>query len=262
VIELAAVEDNRLLIDGLRAWARTLPDIRLAAVHPTVDGLLRAVSADHDVVLLNPVLRADPDPALNVGRLFEAGHRVLVIDGTADLAMVARSLAAGAHGYLTRDHDGPALARTIRQIAAGGSAWTRGPTRAPGARGPGRPPLSEREHRVLMAYVSGLTLDATARSLGISPETARTYLKRLKAKYQQAGLPVYTKLDLAQQVRADCTAGSCHAPQTQAGVDDRSRGRALRQDAEGGHPPELDGQRPPRNLRLAGIGHWLQLRNG
>jgi hypothetical protein len=54
-----------------------------------------------------------------------------------------------------------------------------------------------------MAYVSGLTLDAAARSLGISTETARTYLKRVKAKYRQAGLPVYTKLDLAAQVRAD-----------------------------------------------------------
>lgn len=217
MIELAVVEDNRLLIDGLRAWARTQPDIRLAAVHLTVDDLLRAVSTGYDVVLLNPVLRADPDAALNVRRLIEARHRVLVIDGTADLAMVARSLAAGAHGYLTRDHDGPALAQTIRQIAAGGTAWSPGPTRAPGAGGPGRPPLSEREHHVLMAYVSGLTLDATARSLGISPETARTYLKRVKAKYHRAGLPVYTKLDLAEQVRADCTAGSCQALRTLAG---------------------------------------------
>ena len=60
-----------------------------------------------------------------------------------------------------------------------------------------------------MAYVSGLTLESAARRLGISPETAKTYLKRVKAKYQEAGLPVYTKLDLAERVRADCAAGSC-----------------------------------------------------
>jgi two-component system nitrate/nitrite response regulator NarL len=209
VIELAAIEDNRLLIDGLYAWAESLPDIHLAAVTATVDGLLQATSGYHAVVLLNPLLRADPDPAVNVRRLIDAGHRVLVIDGSADLSMVARSLAAGAHGYLTRDHDTAALARTLRAIAAGGTAWSPGPTRAPGVRGPGRPLLSEREHGVLMAYASGLTLDSAARSLGISPETARTYLKRAKAKYHQIGLPVYTKLDLAQQVRADCTTGTC-----------------------------------------------------
>ena len=216
MIELAAIEDNRLLIDGLRAWARTAPDMRLAAVTATVDSLLRAPSGPYDVVLLNPLLRADPDPAVNVRRLIDAGQRVVLIDGSADLSMVARSLAAGAHGYLTRDHDAAALARMLRAVAAGGTAWSPGPTRAPGAKGPGRPPLSEREHRVLMAYVSGLTLDSAARSLGISPETARTYLKRVKAKYHQVGRPVYTKLDLAQQVREDCTAGTCRRPRAQA----------------------------------------------
>lgn len=53
-------------------------------------------------MLLNPQLRTDPDPAVNVRRLIEAGNRVLVIDGSADLSMVARSLAAGAHGYRSR----------------------------------------------------------------------------------------------------------------------------------------------------------------
>lgn len=217
MIELAAVEDNRLLIDGLRSWAMTRPDIHLAAVVSTVDGLLRALPGQWDVVLLNPLLRADPDPAVNVRRLIDEGHRVLVIDGSADLSMVARSLAAGAHGYLTRDHDTADLARTLGEIAVGGTAWSVGPTRAFGADRPGRPLLSEREHGVLMAYVSGLTLESTARSLGISPETARTYLKRVKTKYHQVGLPVYTKLDLAQQVRADCTAGTCRLSRAQAG---------------------------------------------
>jgi two-component system nitrate/nitrite response regulator NarL len=209
VIDVAAVEDNRMFADGLRAWAGTLPDIRLASVTSTVEELLRTAAGRCFVVLLNPALRTDSDPAQNVRRLIDGGHRVAVIDGSVDLAMVARTLAAGAHGYLTRNHDMAALAATLRAIASGGTAWSLGPTMAaePGG-SPGRPPLSEREHAVLMAYVSGLTLESTARSLGISPETARTYLKRVKAKYREAGLPVYTKLDLAERVRADCSSGT------------------------------------------------------
>jgi two-component system, NarL family, nitrate/nitrite response regulator NarL len=213
MIKLAAIEDNLLLVDGLRAWAATTPDIDIAAVTTTVDDLLRHQPGPYDVVLLNPLLRADPDPAANVRRLIDTGHRVLLVDGSADPTMVAASLAAGAHGYLTRDHDTAALASTVRGIAAGGTSWSLGPTRAPGARGPGRPPLSEREQDILMAYVSGLTLDSAARRLGISPETARTYLKRVKAKYRRIGHPVYTKLDLARQVRDDCTAGTYRAEQ-------------------------------------------------
>ncbi len=213
MIDVAAIEDNRMFVDGLRAWAGTLPDIRLAAVTSTVDELLRVPADDHYIVLLNPVLRTGPDPAASVRRLIEAGHRVLIIDGSADLNLVARTLAAGAHGYLTRDHDMAALAATLRAIAAGGTAWSLGATAAAEPSGsPGRPPLSEREHAVLMAYVSGMTLESTASSLGISPETAKTYLKRVKAKYREAGLPAYTKLDLAERVRADCSSGTGKHP--------------------------------------------------
>jgi len=34
VIDIAAIEDNRMLIDGLRAWAAAQPGIRLTAVTP------------------------------------------------------------------------------------------------------------------------------------------------------------------------------------------------------------------------------------
>ena len=40
-------------------------------------------------------------------------------------------------------------------------------------------------------------------TFGVSVKTARAYLKGVKAKYQQAGLPAYTKEDLAERVRAD-----------------------------------------------------------
>jgi two-component system, NarL family, nitrate/nitrite response regulator NarL len=214
VIEIAAIEDNRMLIDGLRAWFGALADIHLAMVTPTVEELLGAGIAPFDAVLLNPALRACPDPVVNVRRLTGAGHRVLVIDGSSEPAMAPATLAAGAHGYLTRDHGLAAVAATLRSIAADGHAWSIGPVMAAGTDGaPLRPPrLSEREHGVLVAYASGLTLASAARELGISTATAKTYLMRVKAKYRQAGLPVRTKLDLAERVRADCAGGPGQRP--------------------------------------------------
>jgi DNA-binding NarL/FixJ family response regulator len=161
-------------------------------------------------VLLDAVLRAEPDTAVNARRLLDAGHRVLVMDGLPELGPVAKTMQTGVHGYITRDHDMAALASTLRLIAEGGTAASLGPTPAAEPDGyPRRPMFSEREHEVLMAYASGRTLESTARYLGISVETAKTYLKRIKAKYRMAGLPVYTKLDLAEQVRADCSGGMC-----------------------------------------------------
>jgi len=211
-VNVAAVEDNLIMVDSLRAWASGLAGVQMTAIAPTVDELLRLTAAiDHtDVVLLSASLRAEPDPAVNARRLLDAGYRVLVIDGSAELGSVAKTMVTGVHGYLTRDHDLAALASTLRSIAAGGTAWSLGPTDAAKPDGhPPRPLFSEREHEVLMAYAAGQTLESTARYLGISVETAKTYLKRIKAKYQMAGLPVYTKLDLAEQVRTDCAGGVC-----------------------------------------------------
>jgi two-component system, NarL family, nitrate/nitrite response regulator NarL len=203
-IDIAAVEDNQMLVDSLRAWASGSRGIRLKAVTSTVEELLRARRGPVDVVLLDAALRAEPDPVGNVRRLIDAGHHVLVIDGSAHPVSAARALATGADGYLTRDHDLAALAGTLRTIAACGRASSpRVAVAAESDSHPLRPPLSEREHAVLLAYASGRTLDSTARHLGISVETARTYLKRVKAKYQQMGIPAYTKVDLAERVRAD-----------------------------------------------------------
>ncbi len=48
-----------------------------------------------------------------------------------------------------------------------------------------------------------MTLDAAARYVGVRPGTARTYLNRVKAKYDALGRPAFTKLDLAVRVRED-----------------------------------------------------------
>ena len=127
-IDIAAVEDNRMLVDSLRAWPSESRGIRLAAVASTADELLRVRREPVDVVLLNAALRAEPDPTRNVRRLIDAGHRVLVIDGPAEPISPARALATGAGGYLTRDHDLAALAGTLRAIAAGVRAWSVRPT--------------------------------------------------------------------------------------------------------------------------------------
>lgn len=48
-----------------------------------------------------------------------------------------------------------------------------------------------------------MTLKSAARRAGVSPNTAKDYLNRVKSKYRLAGRPAYTKIDLAHRVRED-----------------------------------------------------------
>jgi two-component system, NarL family, nitrate/nitrite response regulator NarL len=203
MINLAVVDDDRMLLDGLASWLAGDPGLHLAGTYSGVDPLL-AVRPAVDVVLLDLVLRDGTDAADNVARLVEAGLRVLVISVWVNLPQVAATFAAGARGYLTKDHDLPELASAVRTIAAGGTVYS--PELALACLNdtrPQRPRLSTREREVLLAYASGMTLNAAARHVGVRPETAKTYLDRVKAKYHSVGRPTYTKDQLAQRVRED-----------------------------------------------------------
>ncbi|SCG73689.1 response regulator [Micromonospora coxensis] len=204
VIRVAAVDDDRMLLDGLANWVAGVPDLRLVGTGATVGELLRQVVVPVDVVLLDLVLRDRSDAAENVRRLTALGCRVLVLSVWAQPDQVVATFAAGAGGYVTKDHDLAALAVAIRQVHAGQPVFSTElafaclrDTR------PVRPQLSPRERAVLLAYASGMTLKQAARHLGIRPETARTYLDRVKAKYHDLGRPTRTKLDLAERVRED-----------------------------------------------------------
>jgi two-component system, NarL family, nitrate/nitrite response regulator NarL len=203
VINLVVVDDDRMLLDGLASWLAGDPGLRLTGTYGTVEDFLTA-GTSADVVLLDLVLRDGTEAAANVRRLVEAGRSVLVISVWLNLPQVAATFAAGARGYLTKDHDLPELASAVRTVAAGGTVYT--PELALACLNdtrPQRPRLSTREREVLLAYASGMTLNAAARHVGVRPETAKTYLDRVKAKYQALGRPTYTKDELAQRVRED-----------------------------------------------------------
>ncbi|QEV22445.1 response regulator transcription factor [Streptomyces alboniger] len=204
MIDIAVVDDDRMLLDGLRAWLSGQQRLRLVGTVSTVDALLAGPARTAAVVLLDLVLGDGSRPEANVRRVRAAGSKVLVISTIADHARVVAAVAAGADGYLTKDHALDTLVEAVETVAAGGTAhspelafgWVKDTT-------PTRPHLAPRERQVLRDYASGLTLKATARRAGITVNTAKYYLDQVKEKYRQAGRPALTKIDLARRLDED-----------------------------------------------------------
>ncbi|MFJ6949687.1 hypothetical protein ACISU4_34550, partial [Streptomyces wuyuanensis] len=73
MITVAVVDDDRMLLDGLRVWLEDVPDVRLAATACTVGQLLDGAGAvrdgearlPYDVVLLDLVLGDGSQPPEN-----------------------------------------------------------------------------------------------------------------------------------------------------------------------------------------------------
>lgn len=196
VIRVGMVGD-RMLVEGFKAWARQASDLRFVAEGRTVAEVLPG-ARQADVVVLDLVLCDRSAPGPNVRLLVEAGHRVLAVAAAPEPSRIAAAMLAGARGFVGKDQDLAELATAIRAVAMGGVSFAH-QVADPGAYPP-RPRLSAREQAVLVAYCSGMTLKAAAHHIGISTATAKTYLERVKAKYEQVGRPAYTKLELAARV--------------------------------------------------------------
>jgi two-component system, NarL family, nitrate/nitrite response regulator NarL len=195
MIGVAVVWDDPGLFETLRSCVAYAHDLEIRQTS-TVALLNRSRSGPErpDVVLFEVTRRPGLDPIADVRSLCRAGYRVLALSRTADPYLSAALIGTGACLLLGKNQTPAAIIAAIRA-----SGPRNGSPRPSG----GRPQLSERERSVLIAYTSGMTLDAVAERVGIRPSTAKTYLERVKAKYREAGRAAYTKLELAQRANED-----------------------------------------------------------
>ncbi|MGC4806428.1 LuxR C-terminal-related transcriptional regulator [Micromonospora sp. DT233] len=203
MIEIGAIDNDQMLLEGMSAWMSRLPDISLTALAASVDGYL-AMPQRPQIVVLDLNLENFTDPAENVRRLVAAGHTVVVVSVIPDPVYIAATTEAGASAYVLKANNLDVLAGVLRQVAAGET-----PTTTEHAFWLGRdarrdrPQLSTREREVLISYGSGRTLEAVGRVLGIAPGTVRTYLSRIRDKYAQAGRPIEHRVQFLERARED-----------------------------------------------------------
>jgi two-component system, NarL family, nitrate/nitrite response regulator NarL len=200
-IEVAFVTENTIMLEAVGAWLSQVDGPRLVAAEATVERLLGAQVLPPQVVLFDLCRCGGTLPSTEL-RLLTARYPVLAL-GTGHDPDATAAYSAGAHGYIRKEQNLADLLSAIRAVAA-----DRRTSPTPGGPNRTEPMLSGREQAVLSAYTSGMTLQAVARRLGIKPETAKTYLQRVKAKYAAAGRPAYTKVDLAWRVWEETRGGN------------------------------------------------------
>lgn len=200
-VRVGVVDDHDLVLAGARALmgAHNSP-AEFVAGTKTVDAL---VGGGHtlDVVLLDVRLSDGSRTEDNVHRLCQAGWRVLL---HADL----RHREAGptlhrtpASGVVWKNRGVLTLLEALVTVARG-ETWTDRFLEGLAVNGAR---LTEREIEVLRAYASGRTYAQTAAALEppIGVESVKTYLTRIRRRYELAGRPATTRLELRQRAVED-----------------------------------------------------------
>jgi DNA-binding NarL/FixJ family response regulator len=186
MIRVAVIDNDKLVPAGLRALLAGSGDIQIVHTATAVSEYL-AAAPRADVVLLDLQLEDGTEPAANVAALRASGVRVLVFSVHGDRRHIRATVHAGASGYLIKDDDATKLADAIRNVHNGQSALT---TDLMSIINDDPPELSPQEARALYLYGTGSTLAATARRMGVTIPTVRSYLTRIRAKWAAIDEPV------------------------------------------------------------------------
>jgi len=204
-IRLAIVDDHRMLLGALTEWIRNAAsDINMVAAVVSWPELLTHPAFPVDVVLLDLDLKDNIPISLKISTLKTTGVRVVLMSTYSEPNVVREALGAGALGYLVKSEDASMIAEAIRSAFVGESFISAELDLAlnAGEIG-GAPKLSAQERRVMALYGGGEPVKAVAFQLGISEETAKSYLKRIREKYRVAGIDVGTKVALRKRAIQD-----------------------------------------------------------
>ena len=157
-----------------------------------------------DVVLLDLDLKDNIPISLKLSTLKTTGVATVLMSTYSEPAVVREALAAGALGYLVKSEDAEMIVEAIRAAQKGESFISAELDLALNAgEAGGAPKLSAQERRVMALYGAGEPVKAVAFQLGISDETAKSYLKRIREKYRVAGYDVGTKVALRKRAIQD-----------------------------------------------------------
>ncbi|MFZ7088546.1 MULTISPECIES: response regulator [unclassified Curtobacterium] len=204
-IRLALVDDHRMLLGALTEWIRgAADDITLVAAVTTWPELLTNPEFPVDVVLLDLDLKDSIPISLKISTLKTAGVTTVVMSTYSEPNVVREALASGAMGYLVKSEGAEMIVEAIRSAHRGEPYISAELDLALNAGDVGGvPKLSAQERRVMALYGGGEPVKSVAYQLGISEETAKSYLKRIREKYRVAGFDVGTKVALRKRAITD-----------------------------------------------------------
>jgi DNA-binding NarL/FixJ family response regulator len=204
-IRTAIIDDHEAIRVGMEAAFAQSGDDRVALIAsaPSVPEFL-ATRVDADVILLDLRLADDSDPKDNAEDLRSAGYQVVVYSIADNTRLMRRALAGGAAGVCRKADPVTETIDAIVAVADGQQAISQEILAA--IEGDGdyvAAALGAREREVLSLYAAGLEIPEVARTLYITENSVKEYLKRIRAKYTNIDRRAPSKLELFRRAIED-----------------------------------------------------------
>jgi DNA-binding NarL/FixJ family response regulator len=206
VIDIAIVEDNAALANGLRKIVESATDFRCLGVWTSAEEALKKIDAFRPQVVLMDINLPGMSGIEATARIKHHLPEIQVIMVTVyrDHDQIFAALKAGASGYLLKRSTPEEIRQAIRDVRSGGAPMSAEIARRvveafhqPVASSDADDSsLSKREKEILEHLTKGLANKEIADRLGISVETVRVHLRRIYEK-----LHVHSRTEAAMKFR-------------------------------------------------------------
>jgi DNA-binding NarL/FixJ family response regulator len=172
-IRVGVVDDHAVVRDGTAALLEREPDIEIVGVAGTLETAAALLALRPDVLVVDIRLGEQNGFTFVRDAADAHGPAVIILSAFDYPQYVDAALRLGASGYVLKTDPFGNLVHAIRQVAAGGVAYSVRPSPASGR------PLSAREIEVVALVVDGRSNDEIAGRLGISSKTVESHLTRI-----------------------------------------------------------------------------------
>jgi DNA-binding NarL/FixJ family response regulator len=189
-IQLLIADDHDVIRSGLKSMLSGTEVKVVAEVATGQEAVKYAVENQVDVVLMD-VRMPDGDGLTALGRikLDKPDQPILMFSQFDNPTYIARAVALGANGYLSKDCTREQLIAAVRTAAGGENTWTReelrrvtGALATPRITADVEVPLTQRESEVLRQLANGLTNKQIAEALQVSYETVKEHVQHVLRK--------------------------------------------------------------------------------
>ncbi|HET9082090.1 MAG TPA: response regulator transcription factor [Trebonia sp.] len=191
-VRILVVDDHTIVRQGLRSILDLEPDFTVVGEAATAEQAIEQTALLRPDVVLLDLMLSDRAPAEGLDVCAELREKyddvsVVVLTTFVDERLMLGALRRGANGYALKDVDAVELARIIRSVHGGQSAFdprsaklvVRSLTSQPG---PPAGVLSERELEVVRLVAQGATNQRVARELFVSESTVKYHLRTAMRK--------------------------------------------------------------------------------
>jgi two-component system, NarL family, invasion response regulator UvrY len=191
------IDDHPIVLQGCRRVLEDAGIDQVLAASDMVAGYRLYLRHRPDVAIVDLAIAGKGLGGLDLIRRIrarDAGAHILVLSMHNDPMIVARSLEAGASGYVLKDTSSEELVKAVQQVSSGvpflsGGLAMKVALTGMGARANPLADLTPRELQVLALLAEGEPYDRIARELSVSYKTVVNVSSQLKAKLGASTLP-------------------------------------------------------------------------